>query len=161
MQYRYITTSIICLLVFLTSNSYALRTGDMAPDILGRSTTGQLFKLSKYSGKIRLINFFSMYCKPCKKELPELGLLEKEFPDIMVIAIHLGSQPAAKVERFLSRLSGHPEKIVCSSLAVKESYGFRGFPHSVVIDNNNLVYKIIPGYNTYFIKSALKELSRK
>jgi thiol-disulfide isomerase/thioredoxin len=160
MKYKYIIP-VICLLALFASTSHALRPGDAAPDILGRLTTGKKFKLSNYSGKIRVVNFFTMNCPPCKKELPELALLENKFPEVQIIAIHLGALSIEKVVRFLSGLSGHPDKIVISSMKVKKTYGIRGFPYSVVIDSNNRVYKIIPGYNTNYITSAIKELTRK
>lgn len=67
MKYKYIIP-VICLLALFASTSHALRPGDAAPDILGRLTTGKKFKLSNYSGKIRVVNFFTMNCPPCKKE---------------------------------------------------------------------------------------------
>jgi len=69
------------------------------------------------------------------------------YGEVQIIAIHLGTLSIEKVVRFLSGLSGHPEKIVISSTKVKKTYGIIGFPYSVVIDSNNRVYKIIPGYN--------------
>jgi len=151
----------ILLILYTSTNSFAINIGDKAPDILGRKTTGKLFKLSSYSGKIRLVNFFSIYCKPCKKELPELALLEKDFPEVMIIAFHIGSQSMEKVKQFLSGLSDHPDIIVRSSLEAKKTYGFRGVPHSVIIDSNDRIYKIIPGYNTQLIKTAIQEITRK
>ena len=149
---RFIITIIICLLIFLSPPSFAIRIGDDAPDILGRMTNKKLFKLSSYSGQIRLVNFFSVHCKPCKKELPELSLLEKEFPDIVMIAVHIGDQSIEKVNQFLSDLSGSPKRVVCSSMAVKTNYGFLGFPHTVIIDKHDRIHQIIPGYQIPMIK---------
>jgi thiol-disulfide isomerase/thioredoxin len=154
--------AIISLLILLPSISHALRPSDIAPDLFGRDIlTEKKFTLHRHSGKIRLVNFFSMYCKPCKKELPELALLEKEFPNVMFIAIYTGSRPMKRVRKFLSGLPGHPGSVVAAGPAVKQLYGYIGLPHSVIVDTSNHIYKIIPGYNTHLIKTALKELLQK
>jgi len=160
---RLIITPLIIsfLIVCFYTQSFALRIGDDAPEIYGRLLTKQLIKLSAYSGKLRVVNFFSVNCKPCKKELPELAVLEKDYPHVVFIAVHLGDESIEKVNQFLSGLSGSPRLVIWSSLAVKTDYGFMGFPHSVIIDKNNHILKIIPGYNTQLIKTTLDELSYK
>ena len=150
-----------CLIVCCFTQSFALGIGEDAPEIYGRKLSKQLFKLSTYSGNIRVVNFFSVHCKPCKKELPELAEMENHFPHVVFIAVHLGDESMEKVNQFLYGLSGSPKLVVCSSLAVKTDYGFMGFPHSVIIDDNNHIRAIIPGYNTNLIKKTLQELSYK
>ncbi|MBF0452404.1 MAG: TlpA family protein disulfide reductase [Candidatus Magnetomorum sp.] len=167
MKIRYIPI-IIGMIVLFSSGSHALRPADVAPDLLGRViSTGKIFKLNKFAGKINVVTFFSINCKYCKKALPEMAKMEKEFPTAMFIAIYTGKQSIENLKKFLSGLSGHPKMFVyAGSLGVSESpvqklYGYRGLPHSVVIDTSHHIYKIIPGYKPDDIKTALKELSEK
>jgi thiol-disulfide isomerase/thioredoxin len=44
-----------------------------------RSLNGQPIKLSDYSGKVLLVNLWATWCGPCRREIPELVKLHKEF----------------------------------------------------------------------------------
>lgn len=44
-----------------------------------RSLNGQPIKLADYSGKVLLVNLWATWCGPCRKEIPELVKLHKEF----------------------------------------------------------------------------------
>lgn len=47
-----------------------------APDFILPSLDGNQIQLSRYRGKVVLLNFFSLWCVPCQREFP---LMEKLF----------------------------------------------------------------------------------
>jgi hypothetical protein len=96
-----------------------------------------------------------------QKRIAGTGLTGKRISQCYVIAIYTGSRPMKRVRKFLSGLPGHPGSVVAAGPAVKQLYGYIGLPHSVIVDTSNHIYKIIPGYNTHLIKTALKELLQK
>jgi len=159
MKTKLIIIITICYILFsYFSVGYALTVGDTVPEIYGITINDDNFILSMYNGKLRLINFFSTNCKPCEKELPDLALLENEMPDIMIIAICVGNLNKTNVRKFIKKLSKAPKLVVCSGDFVKNDYGFHGLPHSVIIDKQGRVLKIIPGYNIKIIKKTLQKL---
>ena len=57
------------------------KVGDMAPDFRCEDQNGDIHTLEEFKGKYILIDFWASYCGPCKKELPYLEAIKKEFED--------------------------------------------------------------------------------
>ena len=52
-----------------------------APNFALKSVKGKTVKLSDYKGKIVIIDFWATWCPPCRKGIPDLIELKKEFKD--------------------------------------------------------------------------------
>ena len=148
---------IICY-ILLSSISSGFAINEEAPQIYGKTLNNTNFILSKNNGKLRLINFFTTNCKYCKKELPELAVMEKEMPEVLFIAVCVGNLNKTKVKKFINALPKAPKLIVCAGEQVKKDYGIIGYPYSVIIDKKGHIINTIPGYNTKIIKTLLKKL---
>ncbi len=136
----------LVLLLCFTGAAFALKTGEKAPDILGRKLGGGLFRLSAEKGKPLVLNFFSTNCKPCRDEMPELAALEKKYPLVKVVSIHAEDRDVDAVALFVSKLAAAPVTVVCGSAMVKKDFGIYGFPHTVVIDAKGMVLAQYRGY---------------
>ena len=154
---------IFILMLLLATPVYAdgLKVGSKAPNIVGRTMVGKLYRLSKDVKKPKVINFFWVYCKPCKKEMPELAVLEKKYPNVKFISVHTEDMKKEKVEQFLKGLSGSPSHTILSNRSMKKQFKFMGLPHTVVLDADNTVRARISGYteeNMKKLEDALKRL---
>lgn len=135
--------------------------GTEAPDFIGRTVEGKLFKLSRNKEQPKVINFFWVYCEPCKKEMPELAVLEQKYANVKFISVHTEDNDGDKVEEFLSKLSGYPSNIVLSGKKIKDSYKYPGLPHTIVLDKDNKVLLNLVGYtheNIVRLEEVLKTL---
>jgi peroxiredoxin len=67
--------------------------GDMAaPEFVLQDTEGNVHRLSDYRGKPVIINFWTTWCPPCRKEIPSMNrawhILQQE--GIAMLAINMG-----------------------------------------------------------------------
>ena len=72
---------IIAVLAFNVQGQDVLKVGDKAPEIIQNSITGDEIKLSDLEGKLVLIDFWASWCKPCRKENPNIVEIYKEYKD--------------------------------------------------------------------------------
>ena len=136
-----------------------LSLGSSAPNIIGRTVSGEIFRLNKLDGRLKVVNFWWVKCIPCKKEMPELAALEKKYPDVEFVSIHTSSSDEKGIEAFLGALSAHPKTIVKSTKKVMEMFKFSGLPHTVVLDKNNKVVLVLVGFTEETMKKLNKALA--
>jgi thiol-disulfide isomerase/thioredoxin len=109
----------------------------IAPDFTLLSTEGKNIKLSSYKGKVIILDFWATWCGPCRKGIPDLVDLQKEFGnDIVVIGISLDQDTKAEVVPFIQRFRiNYP--IVYGTFEVTQQYGgVEAIPTSFVINKN-------------------------
>lgn len=75
-----------------------------APAINLPDIDGNRFSLTDRKGAFTLVNFWALWCAPCREEMPSLARLQSAMADrgLEVITVNLGDKPRA-IERFLKR----------------------------------------------------------
>jgi len=138
--------------------------GQTAPNLIGRTMADDKpYRLKADKGSPKVINFFWVQCVPCRKEMPELAGLEKQYSGVKFISVHTQQEKLEVVSKFLKSLAGHPSNIVLTSGGVDQTFDFIGLPHTVVLDANNVVLANFNGYtkqNMIGLKNKLQELIR-
>lgn len=92
---------VLALLVFLQSFSIAVHAEEtltkidstvLAPDFQLMDTDGKLHRLSDYRGQPVIINFWTTWCPPCRKEIPSMDRAWEQFEQegIAMLAINMG-----------------------------------------------------------------------
>jgi peroxiredoxin len=111
-------------------------------DINGKSYNEEFFK-----GKVVVINFWFIACKPCVMEMPELNKVVEKFKkreDVVFIAPTF--DPKEKVVKFLG---SHEFKynIVTDSKELVGRFGAFAFPTHVIIDKEGRFHSVFLGAN--------------
>lgn len=100
------------------------------------------------SGKITLLSFWSVICKPCIEEFNELNEWVAAYPDVRVIAVT--SDSASVVSAFMEKnnLSWSNITIVPEYKGdFNDTFMVRIFPLNVVTDNRRVVKNVFIGKN--------------
>lgn len=76
--------------------------GPAAPDFSLKDLSGETQSLSRYSGKIVLLDFWATWCPPCRLAIPELVSLQKKYGDqgFVILGISM-DDPATATRTFL------------------------------------------------------------
>jgi len=119
-----------------------------APEFNLEDFNGKYKSLSEFKGKVVLLNFWAMWCPPCRVELPELSEMYTRYKDkgVVIIGINLDEGRDKDVKHFLSdRKITLP--VLHGTRKIVEAYGnFFGIPTSFLIDKNGYMSKSFPGY---------------
>jgi len=76
--------------------------GQDAPDFALNDLQGKQHRLSDYKGRNVMVVFWATWCPPCKKEIPNLSLLEKRSPPDYVKILAVTNENAQLVQKFVA-----------------------------------------------------------
>jgi thiol-disulfide isomerase/thioredoxin len=106
---------------------------------------GNLLTSDNLTGKVLVLNFWSITCGPCLKEIPQLNeLVEKmKSEDVVFIAPAFYSPKDYLTEKFLPK---HPFAYNIVEITNPDDYNIFEFPTHIVTDkNHNIIYKVAAG----------------
>jgi peroxiredoxin len=66
---------------------------------------GRTWTRSALGGQVVLVNFWATWCPPCRKEMPDLDALYREFKDRGLVVLALSNEPEATVRAYIA---AHP-----------------------------------------------------
>lgn len=108
-----------------------------APDFTVQNGS-QTIRLSQFRGKLVLLNFWATWCAPCIDELPSLQELQKQRPDIQVLAVSIDDDPSA-YGAFLKQYDINLLSVRDGSQGANLKYGSVKVPETFVIDRQGMV----------------------
>jgi peroxiredoxin len=118
-----------------------------APDFEVPTLGSGALRLSDFTGKVVLVNFWATWCPPCKREMPSIEPLYRRHRarGFAVLAISLDSADAATVARFVESL-GLPFTVgLDPQMAVAQRYAVRGLPSTFLIDRTGSIVGVALG----------------
>jgi len=115
-----------------------------APDIKLKGLDGQKYTLSDYQGKIVIINFWAVWCPPCKIEIPELIELYNTYKDqgLMVFGIAIDSGKDEKIQEKAEELKINYPVINGDEYYIRKAFGgIRAVPTTFMINPEGKFHK--------------------
>ncbi len=126
-----------------------------APDFEVTTPDGAQLRLRDYRGKVVFLNFWATWCIPCRREMPAMEKLYREFRDqgFSIIALDL-NEPAAAVRAFVKELGLTFPVGIDPGMVNFAVYGGRALPTSYLIGRDGMILGIIIGPREWDSKDA-------
>ena len=128
-----------------------------------KDINGASFKLADFFGKVAVVNFWATWCGPCRREIPELVKLHKEFQSRGVEMIGLTTEDpgtsAEKVRKFMQdfkidyRIGWAPDQV-----ALPLMQGRTAIPQIFVISPDARILKRFVGFSPANTSTQLKQV---
>ena len=117
--------------------------------------------LTGKKGNIMILNFWATWCAPCKKEMPSLEALSKNYPKILIYPINLEKPNQDKTKKFFKDLKISKLNIYFDpKFSLVKLFNMRGVPTSILIDKNGKEFARVIG-EVDFLDKAFIDLLRK
>ncbi len=113
----------------------------LAPDFSLPTQDGGEWKMSEQRGKVIVMNFWTVTCRPCIQEMPTIELLAEmteDWGDVEVVAVST-DRSWAEVETIIPRTSRITSLLDAERKVVTELFGTKLFPETWIIDADGLV----------------------
>lgn len=152
--------SIIFLMISLVSFSNSAK----APNFNLKDQYGVVHSLENYKGKVIFLNFWATWCPPCKKEMPDVESIYKEYGENKkdVIILGVNSEKENEVKKFLKDKGYTFPTVIDENSEVMRKYFIQAFPTSFVIDKEGNIYGyVMGGLTKEQIKQVIEEVLKK
>jgi peroxiredoxin len=137
------------------------------PDLVISDGSNIPVHLSRYRGYVVVLNFYSVNCGPCIKDLLYLNRLQgdlKGFPLQVVPVSEDGLQPKA-VKAFLAHQNlGFLKAFGDPAGAAAETLGLKGMPSTVIVDKAGRLAGAVAGnvvWDSPDVQNSLEKLTRE
>ena len=119
--------------------------------------------LDEFKGKLVLLNFWAIWCAPCKEEMPSLDKLKvnKKLNNIEIFPINIGNDSIVKSKEFFKDLNIKNLKLYFDpKINLAKELSLRGVPTSVLINRNGEEFARIIGIVDFEDPSIVDWLSK-
>lgn len=123
-----------------------------APTFFLPALDGSRFFLSEHiapqSRKTVVLDFFTTWCQPCKKELPLLDALVRKYPadSVLLVLIDVGEKKDTVLANSGAASYGWPVLLDQFS-AISEKYGVKSFPTLFIIGGDGVLRYAATGFD--------------
>lgn len=146
------------LLLLLPLLTTSLLAQEVASPFTATDLEGNRYTQEELEGKIVVLNFWFVQCKPCVMEMPELNELVEKYRDEDVVFLAFALNGEQELQAFL-RKKAFDYRIIPDSRDVAEQYFVEGFPTHLVINQAGEVAYRTMGLSPFTVSTVDKEIS--
>ena len=121
-------------------------TNQKLPSFQLRDISGKLIDSKDLKGKYIHINFWSVTCRPCIEEFPELDEIKDKYGDNEVIYLAIAPESDKQVKKIVKKRPLN-YTIIANAEELFDQLGIEGFPKNFFINKEGVIEKITDGTN--------------
>jgi thiol-disulfide isomerase/thioredoxin len=107
-------------------------------------------------GKLTLINYWAVWCSPCREEIPELNHLAEAYADqLTVLAVNFDNQQGEKLLAQVEKLGIGFPSLQADPRAIWSLKPVSVLPETLIIDSEGVLLHRLLGPQTFDSLSAL------
>ena len=139
-------TLVVAVFLLGACASNGPRIASAAPDITLRDVSGNTVQLSRFKGKVIILNFFATWCPPCKEEIPDFIALQRQYggKDFTMVGVSLSRLEDTR--RFAEALGINYPALIADSYTQTVYGPLRSIPMTFIIDRDFKIAKKYIGY---------------
>lgn len=112
--------------------------GDRAPNFVIHDGA-QTVSLKQYRGRIVVLNFWASWCAPCLEEFPSLIQLQKDMPNVVVLAVAFDTDEPSYRQYLIDNHINAVTTIDDSANQSSNAFGTTRPPESYIIDRKGII----------------------
>ena len=116
--------------------------GKLAPDFRLETEEGEVIVLSDFRGKPVFINFFAVWCGPCRFEMPEIESVHQSLGEELVVLAVDVRESAERVQGYKELLGLTMPTVLDTRREVANSYQVPGLPWTFILDDKGVIRHI-------------------
>ena len=116
-----------------------------APDFELKNLDGEKIHLSALRGHPVMLSFWASWCGPCRRELPDIDKLNKEYKDKGVVVLGVNDEGKGIASKFLQKEGLSLPTLDDSNQKAYRLYRVHSIPTTFVIDANGKIVRFLSG----------------
>ena len=100
---------------------------------------GQAWTLKDLRGKVVMLNFWATWCPPCRKEMPDLEALYKQFEPQGLVILGISDDDPEKVREFVQKQGTTYPVLLDAGSKVNELLHIQGIPKTFVYNREGKI----------------------
>lgn len=136
--------------------------GDSAADFSLPSLQGERKTFSDFRGKAVLLNFFSIYCPPCRWEMPSMQRLKERMAGraFVVLAVNADVGDFEAVKKYISK-NGYDFTVLYDfDGSVSARYMITSIPTTFIINKEGKIVKKVIGNEDWMDSYLVEEMEK-
>lgn len=131
-----------------------------APDFTAQTVHGETVRLSDMKGRVVMLDFWTSWCPPCRREAPALAEVYREYQgnNVEFVGVAIWDDPE-DVKEYVESFGLTYPNLVDARGRIGMSYGVIGIPEKFFVGpDGNLVRKFVGPIDSETLRDALDEL---
>ena len=143
-------------------------TSEKAPDITVTDINGNKVKLSDFTGKTVVLNFFSSHCPPCRQEIPDFQKAYQKYSKddgiefLFVSIIGALGEKKDDAKNYFNKNNFNLPLYLDEDASASDAFGVSSVPHTFIIDKDGTIKRSNLGMMDYeTLQSEIEKLLNK